>query len=110
MVFFCTERIVTGVLSGAIDVTSFVRSDAFITAFYMRAALGFLADLDTLMCCIHYILMHFHYFPHNYCSDIHDSSFAKRKYLEIFFKEIELCTVKSRKIELRFFKISTNSK
>ena len=43
-----------------------------ITAFYMRAALGF----DSLVCCIHYV---FHYFPHNYRSDIHDNSFAKRK-------------------------------
>ena len=70
--FFCTERIVTGVVSGAIDVTSLSGSDTFITAFYMRAALGF----DSLVCCIHYV---FHYFPHNYRSDIHDNSFAKRK-------------------------------
>ena len=36
----------------------------------MRAALGFLVDLDSLVCCIPYILTHFHIFPHNYRSDI----------------------------------------
>ena len=36
----------------------------------MRAALGFLADLDSLVCCIHYMLTHFHNFPYNYRSDI----------------------------------------
>ena len=30
--------------------------------------------------------------------------------MEIFINEIELCTVKPRKIELRFFEIPTNSK
>ena len=58
----------------------------YFTAFYMRAALGF----DSLVCCIHYV---FHYYPHNYRSDMHDNSFAKRK----CSKEIELCIGKPRK-------------
>ena len=77
----------------AIDVTFFVRSDTFITAFYMRAALGFLADVESLVCCIDYTLTHFHNFPHNYRSDIMLVPLRNGNIFEIFFKEIELCTV-----------------
>ena len=46
----------------------------------------------------------------NYRSDITLIPLRKQKYLEIFVTEIELHTLKRRKIELRFFEIPPNSK
>ena len=71
----------------------------------MRAALGFLADLDSLVSCIDYILTHFHYFPHNYRSDIMLVPLRNENIWKYFVKEIKLCTVKPREMELRFFEI-----